>query len=121
MCEPSRTEAAKPTHTCGLVDEILIVRMVKVESNPLFCNQRVNLATTYGRILQVHMHADLLQETRQMQPLQLLEGIPCDVLFPALTLEVPNAINRVVAAVVCQGEDVPRVLECPVLRRKTVP
>ena len=41
MREPSRTKAAKLPHTCGLVDEILIVRMVKVESNPLFCNQRV--------------------------------------------------------------------------------
>ena len=41
--EPLRTEAAKLTHTCGLVDEILIVRRVKLESNPLFRNQRVNV------------------------------------------------------------------------------
>ena len=63
MREPSRTEAAKPPHTCGLVDEILIVGMVKVESNPLFRNQRVNPGpgTAYGRIFQVHMRADLLQ------------------------------------------------------------
>ena len=63
MREPSRTEAGKRTHTCSLVDEILIVRMVKVESNPLFRNQPVNmgLGTAYGRILQVHMLADLLQ------------------------------------------------------------
>ena len=43
MREPLRTAAAKPTYTCALVDEILIVRMVKVESNPLFCNQHVNV------------------------------------------------------------------------------
>ena len=41
MRELSRTEAAKLTHTCGLVDIILTVRMVKMGSNPLFCNQRV--------------------------------------------------------------------------------
>ena len=43
MREPLRTEAAKLTHTCGLIDEILIVRMVKMQSNPLFCNQRVDV------------------------------------------------------------------------------
>ena len=43
MREPWRTQAAKLTHTCDLVDEILIVRMVKMESNTLFRNQRVNL------------------------------------------------------------------------------
>ena len=41
MREPSRTEAAKLTHTCRLVDEILILRMVKMKSNLLFRNQRV--------------------------------------------------------------------------------
>ena len=63
MREPSRTEAAKPPHNCALGDEILIVGMVKVESNPLFRNQRVNvgLGTAYDRIFEVHMRADLLQ------------------------------------------------------------
>ena len=42
MREPSRTEAAKLTHTCDLIDILLIVQMVKMENNPLFCNQRVN-------------------------------------------------------------------------------
>ena len=42
MREPSRTEAATLTHTCGLVDILLIVR-IKMENNPLFRNQRVNL------------------------------------------------------------------------------
>ena len=37
MREPSRTEAATLTHTCGLVDILLIVRMVKMENNPLMC------------------------------------------------------------------------------------
>ena len=62
MRQPSRTEAAKSPHTCRLVDKILIVGMVKVESNPLFRNQRINLelGTAYGRIFQVHMCADLL-------------------------------------------------------------
>ena len=43
MREPSRAEAAKVKHTCGLVDVRLIVRMVKMENNPLFRNQRVNI------------------------------------------------------------------------------
>ena len=43
MREPSRTDAAKPTHTCGLVDKTLIVGMVKVESNPWFRKERVNV------------------------------------------------------------------------------
>ena len=60
---PSRTETAKPTHSCRLIDKIFIVRMVKVESNPLFWNQRVNvgLGTTYGRMIQLRMRADLQQ------------------------------------------------------------
>ena len=41
--EPSRTEAAAVTHTCGLVDILLIVRMVKMEKNPLFRNLRVDV------------------------------------------------------------------------------
>ena len=47
MREPSRTVAAKLAHTCGLVDKIfivsLIVRMIKMESNPLFRNQCINV------------------------------------------------------------------------------
>ena len=43
MREASRTEAAKVTHTCGSVDITLIVRMVKMENNPLFRNQCVNI------------------------------------------------------------------------------
>ena len=43
MREPSRTEAVKLPHTCGLLDGILIVRLVKALINPLFCNKRVNL------------------------------------------------------------------------------
>ena len=43
MREPSHIEAATLTHTCGLVDILLIVRMVKMEKIPLFRNQRVNL------------------------------------------------------------------------------
>ena len=43
MREPSRTEAATLTHTCRLVDILLIVRMVKMESNPLILNLRVNV------------------------------------------------------------------------------
>ena len=63
MCKLSRTEAAKPTHTCSLVDKILIVRLVKVKGNRLFRNQGINLGlgTVYDRILPVHMRADLLQ------------------------------------------------------------
>mmetsp|Transcript_65531 Transcript_65531/g.109099 ORF Transcript_65531/g.109099 Transcript_65531/m.109099 type:complete len:264 (-) Transcript_65531:97-888(-) len=49
-----------------------------------------------------------------MQPLQPLEGIPCNVLFLALTLEVPHTSNRLTAAVIRQGEDVPPILECRV-------
>ena len=43
MREPSRTEAAKVTHICRLADMMPIVRMIKMENNPLFCNQRVNI------------------------------------------------------------------------------
>ena len=43
MREPSRTEAATLTHTCSLVDILLIVQMVKMQNNLLFLNQRVNL------------------------------------------------------------------------------
>ena len=76
MRKPSRTEAAKPTHTCGLVDEILIVWMVKVERNPLFGNQRVNvgLGAAYGLFFQVHMCTNLLQSTWQMQLSSLLKA-----------------------------------------------
>ena len=91
-----------------------------MESNPLFRNQRINLglATAYGPTFQVHMRADLLQSTWQMQPLQLLEGITSDVLIPALTIEVLHTAHPVVAAVVCQGEHLPQVLECCLLRRE---
>ena len=43
MRKPSRTEATTLTHTCGLVDILLIVRMVKMENNPLIRNLRVNV------------------------------------------------------------------------------
>ena len=43
MREPSRTEAAILTHTCRLVDILLIVRMVKMESKSLIRNLRVNV------------------------------------------------------------------------------
>ena len=55
-----------------------------------------------------------------MQPLQLLESIPCNFLFPSLTLEVLHTSNRLTAAVIRQREDVPPVLECRVLRGKPV-
>ena len=43
MRKPLRTEAGTLTHTCGLVDILLIVQMVKMENNPLFRNLRVNV------------------------------------------------------------------------------
>ena len=41
--QPWRTEAVTLTHTCGLVDLLLFVRMVKMENNPLIRNLRVNV------------------------------------------------------------------------------
>ena len=63
MSEPYHTEAAKMPHTCGLVDNILVVQMVKVASDLLFRDQPVNvgLGTVYSCIFQVHVRAHLLQ------------------------------------------------------------
>ena len=60
--EPSATVAAKLLHTCGLVDELPFVWMVKVGGQALFRNQhvKVGLCTVYGRPLHVHVRADQL-------------------------------------------------------------
>ena len=64
MREPSRTVAAKLPHTCCLVHKMLVVLTIKVEGDPLVCNQHVNvgLCTAYGRIPQVHVCATFCNE-----------------------------------------------------------
>ena len=61
MREPSRTEAAKVTHTRGSVDIMLFVRMVKMKNNPLFRNQRVNIVLGGAKCLVLQVRTDFLQ------------------------------------------------------------
>ena len=104
MREFSPTLAARVPYTYSLVDEFLVVLMVKVEFDPLFSNQHVTagLCTAYGGILYVHARAALSQWTWQMPPLQLVKGVSCYLIFLASTLQVLHTVHRVRTAVVCQ-------------------